>query len=1227
MIQVVRQTSINGEPQDPSPALSNAPASPGTPVLRYLGDYELLGEVGRGGMGVVYKARQVSLNRIVALKVIAPEQLASPKSIERFRTEAEAAANLDHPHIVPIHETGERDGRHYFSMKLIEGESLAFRIAEFRLPAFNSKSGTGERPSSQSQIAKRQFRIAHLLAEVADAVHYAHQRGILHRDLKPGNILIDSQGQAHVTDFGLAKLVAGDSSLTMSGEVLGTPAYMAPEQAAGKASQITIAADIYSLGVILYELLTGRPPFARATPIDTLHAVLHEDLPSPRSLNRVVARDLETICLKSLERDPARRYPSAQEFAHELRRFARGEPIQARAATPAEKVWRWCRRKPALAATLLLLHLVIIAGLAGILWEWQRARQNALIAQRNLYAADMNLVQQAWERNDLLRVSELLHEAASYPNRRFEWGFWQRQTHLRAKTLLGGGIVECVAFSPDGQRLAIASSDSMVRVLDAGSGKELLVLKGHEGYARAVAFSRDGQKIVTGGADKTARVWSAASGRELATLKGHRGWLNSVAFSPNGQKIVTTSRDGTAKVWMATGAELLTFTGHSNDVYSAHFSPDGQQIISGSWDRSVRVWNSSNGRELLVLGGHTTGVYGANVSPDNSWIASGSLDGLVKVWAANGREVLSFKGHRGSGGVSSVEFSPDSRRIATGSEDGTAKVWEVPSGKEVMSLQGHSAAITSVAFSPDGSRLATGSEDHTTKIWHLTAEIGQLILTGHRADVRSVAFSPDGRRVVTGSWDGTAKIWDAASGRQLLNLAGEAGIGSVAFSPDGLRVATGNGDETATVWDANTGRRLLELRGHGAAVNSVAFSPDGRWIATGSGDETAKVFDTLNGKVELTLRGHLGAVMSVAFCKDGKCIVTASTDDTTRIWDPVSGNALGVLEAAGGGILCVAFSPDGRRIVTGSHDGTAGIWDVVTHKQLVPLRGHSAAVSSVAFSGDGQRVLTGSEDQTAKIWDAASGKELLTLKGHGAAIHCVTFSPDGQRVITGGADRRAIIWDAALPKLIAEWTRREQEIADCLVAIRQKESATEAGQEGTWAQPPGAINQWLVLGPIAFAGGSGALALDQEQIQQESKLRPRAGERVVVGGNGLVWRALRLANYRIDFNQLSGAQIEWSVAYAACYIHSKEEHENLVMKVSSDDQAKIYLNGQQIYRWGLGRGYPQDEDSIAGVKLKAGQNILVFKVVNEAGAWEGSIRLTDAAGHPVPGIRVTLTPP
>jgi len=385
-------------------------------------------------------------------------------------------------------------------------------------------------------------------------------------------------------------------------------------------------------------------------------------------------------------------------------------------------------------------------------------------------------------------------------------------------------------------------------------------------------------------------------------------------------------------------------------------------------------------------------------------------------------------------------------------------------------------------------------------------------------------------------------------------------------------------------WQRQTHLELKTLRGHIGGVTSVAFSPDGQWILTGSGDGTAKVWDASTGQERLTLKGH------------------------------------------GAGIVSVAFSPDGRRILTGSDDGTAKVWDASTGQERLTLKGHSDSVTSVAFSPDGQRILTGSFDQTAKVWDASSDQERLTLKGHGDAIWSVAFSPDGQRILTGSWDHTAIVWEAATPEQVAAWEQEERAAMERLAVLRQERAAALERERAVRAQDPGAIQRWLVLAPIRFDGDNGAAALDQEQVPHEAGLRPAAGQRIRMGDTERTWIAVEQQDYVFDFNQVVGAETSWSVAYAVCYVRLTADQTGLVMKVGSDDQAKVYLDGKEAYRQTVARSYRPDQDAIAGLDLKAGLHVVVFKVVNETGGWQGSIRFTDRDGQPVPGIRVTLDP-
>ena len=1021
------------------------------PRIRYIGDYELLEVIARGGMGVVYKARQVTLNRVVALKMILAGQLASAGDVERFKTEAEAAGGLDHPNIVPIYEVGEFEGQHYFSMKLVEGGSLANWIADCRMKIADFRKDL-------------QMDIARLTAVVARAVHHAHQRSILHRDLKPANILLQVSEKSafcdlksaipSVTDFGLAKRVEGASGMTQSGAIVGTPGYMAPEQVRAE-KQLTTAVDVYGLGAILYELLTGRPPFQAKTPFDTLKDVLERDPVPPRSIQPTIDRDLETICLKCLRKEPAQRYASASELADELERYVRGEPILARPVGSLERTTKWVRRNPVVSAMMTAILLLLVGGSAGIYVKYQDAKEQEGIAKKNEKAAleqeqeakkqtgvakeneerankavgekdialndlkynraldRISLAQAAFDSGNVPLAHERLEEIPS-DLRRWEWHYLKRQYNGGIFTLNGHtSTVLSVAFSPDGTRIATGSFDNTAKIWDARTGAPQFDLKGHSKPVSSVAFSPDGTRIATGSSDRTAKVWDARNGTLLLELKGHTNVIYSVAFSADGTRIATGSADKTAKVWDArTCAPLLEIKGQTDEVRRVAFSPNGTRIVTGGGDKTAKVWDASTGTLLYELKGHTEPITSVSFSPDGIRIATGSRDKTAKVWdASTGRLLYELKGHTET--ITGVAFSPDGIRLATGSMDKTAKVWDARTGTPLLELKGLTEMIYSVAFSPDGTRIATSSWDKTTKVWDARTGTPLLELKGHALHVLSVAFSPDGTRIATSSWDKTTKVWDARTGTPLFELKGHAlFVWSVAFSPDGTRLATGSEDKTAKLWDARSGTPLLELKGHAQQVMSVAFSPDGTRLATSSSDRTAKVWDTRSGTPLLELKGHSHNVNCVVFSPDGTRLATGSSDKTAKVWDARTGTPLLELKGHAEGLTSVAFSPDGTRIVTGSYDNMAKVWDARTGAPLLDLKGHSQGLTSVAFSPDGTRIVTGSMDNTAKVWDAHTGTPLLELKGHSQRVTSVAFSADGARLATGSADGTVKVWDA-----------------------------------------------------------------------------------------------------------------------------------------------------------------------------------------------------------------------
>jgi WD40 repeat protein len=1033
------------------------PDASGPARVRYFGDYEIESELARGGMGVVFLARQISLNRPVALKMILAGQLADETDVKRFYTEAEAAANLDHPGIVPIYEVGQHEGQHYFSMGYVDGQSLAQRLAAGPLPPREA---------------------AALMVKVAEAIDYAHRRGVIHRDLKPGNILLDPSGNPRVTDFGLAKRLQSDSGLTGSGQIMGTPSYMPPEQAGGNRGEVGPAADVYALGATLYALITGRPPFQAATAMDTVLQVIGDEPVPPRRLNASVPLDLETICLKCLEKEPGKRYAAAAALAEDLGRYLAGEPIVARPVTRSERAWKWVRRRPLIASLVASVVVIGLLGLTGIIWQWreavaartdaqtqariarenesaalaargeaqaqaQVARDEAESANRRLYDVKMNVVQQAWETwNPRLFVEDL--EAQRPGNQRgvdrrgFEWYYWRRKLASGHGTLKAesAGVLS-VAFSPDGSRIAAACGRGTVKVWDVVTGREVLTFKPHAVPISQVVFSPDGSRIATVSEDGTAKVCDAAAGRPQRTLKGRAGALNSLAFSPDGLRIATTEfvadKPGLVQVWqLATGQPALTLRGHTREVTCVAFSPDGSRIAAGGRDATVRIWDAMTAREMRTIKGHTGEVASVAFSPDGSRLASaggrwsqrflGRVDdgqrladdggeATVEVWdTTTGQQALTLQGHPGIAG--SVAFSRDGRRIASAGDDGTVRVWDAATGRQALALNGHTAWVTSVAFSPDGSRLASASLDDTVRLWDLPRGQDELTLAGQSGVVRSVAFSPDGSRLASAGGipgkPGEVKVWDAATGRETLGLKGSTGeVRSVAFSPDGLRLAAGDDHATIKIWDAATGREARTLAGHAGEVTGVAFSPDGRRLASAGVDGTVRVWDAATGREALTVRSHTAWVTSVAFSPDGSRFASAGADRLITFFPMPAGQRSEMLKSL---VLVSTMNVDGVRMASASFNGSVKVWDATTGREALTITG---LVMSVAFDPRGSRIAASGFDGAVKVWDAATGRETLPINGHTGAVLGVAFSPDGSRLASAGVDQTLKLWDTA----------------------------------------------------------------------------------------------------------------------------------------------------------------------------------------------------------------------
>lgn len=1002
-----------------------------SPELRTLGRFEIQSVLGRGGFGVVYRAVDTHMKREVALKV--PRFAADEeRKLARFLAEAQTAAKLRHPNIVPVFESSEVDDRLYIASEFVPGETLSARLKRHR-------------PDIRTAVK--------WIAELADALAYAHGEEIVHRDVKPDNVMIDSHERPQLMDFGLAKRLDEDSAMSVEGSILGTPAYMSPEQARGETADVSPHSDQYSLGVMLYELITGQKPFT-GSPHAVVAKVASDELPAgPRSLDSSISQDLEAICQKAMEKDASNRYADCAALARDLHNWLNGRPTTARPITRTERLQRWCRREPVI-ASLSATSAVLLIGVAVASYVGYRTTRAAMIqvddankevtaalreSEEGRYFTNVALADRELQDSNISRVTELL-DSTSEEHRDWEWRFLRHLSHPKVVSFKTGageigarGSWNLVDFSPDNKQLVTAGPEGSLTIRDAVTGAKLFDTATTGQPIYDAAFNRQGTAIAAAVGDNTVHLYDAKTGQLQKTLSGARKTILGLDFSPDGKQLVTVGggkgwnfqRPGEFLLWdIATGEIKYRFAERTPVGTRVRWSPNGRMIAVADgepWGVGF-IYVLSAPSLKKIQGKRFNGrIQAVAFSPDSTLLAATCLDKKVRV-LNTGSWQTRFTHHLGSS-AEGVTFTTDNKSLIVAAEDFAVHFLDTGSGRYLRTLKGHDCALASAALTSDGRILATGDRNGTVRLWPVDKGYRTRVLLADGASAEAVTYAANGQLLAVGTANGAIQLWDSKADTLIRELSGHTKkVGSLEFSPDSSKLVSGSVDRTARIWDVHTGEPLHVLTGHSGVVEAVAFAADGKEVATAGStkEKTIKVWSVETGTERLTLTGHTRDILDITCAgTDGNLLVSTGFDASVRIWDTSEGILRNTVDINGARGNSLGVSPDGRlvavacgNVILDGQDNVIAVIDVESGTVLNRLEGHQSAVSRVVFSPSGSRLLSG-DGRSLRIWETQKWRTILALPcDHDGPVRDISFRSDGQQIAT--VSKRVHLWDAPL---------------------------------------------------------------------------------------------------------------------------------------------------------------------------------------------------------------------